>query len=116
MKLKRMYLISVLSLMLGFLLGGTGEAFAQATKTVSGTVSDEKGEPIISGTVMVKDTKTATVTDFDGNFKINAPANGTLVFSYLGYFTQEIPVAQVKGGVLNVQMKPETLPSTNSWL
>ena len=93
--------------MLGFLLGGTGEAFAQATKTVSGTVSDEKGEPIISGTVMVKDTKTATVTDFDGNFKINAPANGTLVFSYLGYFTQEIPVAQVKGGVLNVQMKPE---------
>ena len=102
-----MYLISVLSLMLGFLLGGTGEAFAQATKTVSGTVSDENGEPIISGTVMVKDTKTATVTDFDGNFKINAPANGTLVFSYLGYFTQEIPVAQVKGGVLNVQMKPE---------
>ena len=62
-----MYLISVLSLMLGFLLGGTGEAFAQATKTVSGTVSDEKGEPIISGTVMVKTQKlpplpTLTVT------------------------------------------------------
>ena len=107
MKLKRMYLISVLSLMFGFLLGGTGEAFAQATKSISGTVTDEKGDPIISGTVKLKDTNTATVTDFDGNYKINVPANGTLVFSYLGYFTQEIPASQAKNGTINVQLKPE---------
>lgn len=107
MKLKRMYLTSVIGLIFGLLLGGVGDAFAQTAKAITGSVSDEKGEPIISGTVKIKDTNTATITDFDGNYKINVPANGTLVFSYLGYVTQEVPVAQAKGGVLNVQLKPE---------
>lgn len=107
MKLRRMYLTSVVGLIFGLLLGGVGEAFAQTAKAITGNVSDEKGEPIISGTVKLKDTNTATITDFDGNFKISVPANGTLVFSYLGYVTQEVPVAQAKGGVLNVQLKPE---------
>lgn len=107
MKLRRMYLTSVVGLIFGLLLGGVGDAFAQTAKAITGNVSDEKGEPIISGTVKLKDTNTATITDFDGNFKISVPANGTLVFSYLGYVTQEVPVAQAKGGVLNVQLKPE---------
>ena len=107
MKLRRMYLTSVVGLIFGLLLGGVGDAFAQTAKAITGNVSDEKGEPIISGTVKLKDTNTATITDFDGNFKISVPANGTLVFSYLGYVAQEIPVAQAKGGVLNVQLKPE---------
>ena len=102
-----MYLTSVVGLIFGLLLGGVGDAFAQTAKAITGNVSDEKGEPIISGTVKLKDTNTATITDFDGNFKISVPANGTLVFSYLGYVAQEIPVAQAKGGVLNVQLKPE---------
>ena len=102
-----MYLTSVIGLIFGLLLGGVGDAFAQTAKAITGSVSDEKGEPIISGTVKIKDTNTATITDFDGNYKINVPANGTLVFSYLGYVTQEVPVAQAKGGVLNVQLKPE---------
>ena len=96
-----------MGLILGLLLGGVGDAFAQTAKAITGSVSDEKGEPIISGTVKIKDTNTATITDFDGNYKINVPSNGTLVFSYLGYVTQEVPVAQAKGGVLNVQLKPE---------
>ncbi len=107
MKLRRMYLTSVVGLIIGLLIGGVGDAFAQTAKSISGTVSDEKGEPIISGTVRLKGTNTATVTDFDGNYKISVPDNGTLVFSYLGYVNQEVPVASAKGGVINVQMKAE---------
>ena len=51
MKLRRMYLTSVVGLIFGLLLGGVGEAFAQTAKAITGNVSDEKGEPIISGTV-----------------------------------------------------------------
>lgn len=53
-----MYLTSVVGLIFGLLLGGVGEAFAQTAKAITGNVSDEKGEPIISGTVKLKDTNT----------------------------------------------------------
>ena len=88
------------------LWGGVGTINAQ-TKTVAGTVSDDKGELIVSGTVRVKGTQTATITDIDGKYSISAPAGGTLVFSYLGYLSQEIPVAQAKNGKLNVVLKAE---------
>lgn len=58
--------------------------------TVSGTVFDpEEGEPIISASVIVKGSKVGVVTDYDGHYSIKAPADGVLIFSYVGYDTKE---------------------------
>ena len=75
-------------------LGGmfmTVSAFAQ-TDTVRGTVTDARGEAIIGVTVMLQGTGTGTITDFNGNFTIQAPPTGTLVFSFIGFDTQVIPI------------------------
>lgn len=64
------------------------------TKSVSGTVTDEAGEPLIGANVAVKGTNTGTVTDFNGEFALtNIADNAILVISYVGYTTQEVPVA-----------------------
>lgn len=57
---------------------------------ISGTVVDATGESIIGATVMEKGTSNGTVTDFDGNFKIKVEAGKTLVFTYIGFQTQEL--------------------------
>ena len=62
-----------------------------AQSEISGTVVDATGETVIGATVMVKGTSIGTVTDFDGNFKIKAEPGATLVFSFIGYQTQELP-------------------------
>lgn len=59
---------------------------------VSGVVQDQNGLPIPGVTVTVKNTNRGTVTNLDGEYSISAPANGTLVFSYIGYKTVEILV------------------------
>ncbi|WP_238474526.1 SusC/RagA family TonB-linked outer membrane protein [Maribacter algarum] len=58
---------------------------------VTGTVSDANG-PLPGASVVVKGTTTGTQTDFDGNYTINAESDATLVFSYVGFKTQEIAV------------------------
>ena len=65
-----------------------------AQTDITGTVVDETGETVIGATVMEKDSKNGTVTDFDGNFKIKVEAGATLVFSYIGFQTQELPAKQ----------------------
>lgn len=66
--------------------------FAQ-TKTVKGTVLDEKGESIIGASVSVKGTTTGTITDLDGKFTINTKNNDVLTISYVGYIEQSVSVA-----------------------
>ena len=85
------------------LLGISPQAFAggensplpmeqqQATKKITGTVSDAMG-PIIGASVLVKGTSTGVATDFDGNFTLNAKPGATLVISYIGYLTKEVKV------------------------
>ena len=87
---------------------GGGEIKAQNVKEISGTVTDSKGELVISGTVKVKHTTTATITDINGKYKISAPTNGTLVFSYLGYQTKEVPVSSISGNTLDVVLQEES--------
>ncbi|MDT7829205.1 SusC/RagA family TonB-linked outer membrane protein [Pricia sp. S334] len=66
-------------------------AFTQAQE-VSGTVSDSMG-PLPGASVVVKGTTQGAQTDFDGNYTLSdVPADATLVFSYIGYATQEVPV------------------------
>lgn len=70
-----------------------GIGWVSAQVRVQGTVVDEAGEPIIGATVLVKGTNQGTVTDVDGSFTLTAPADGTLVVSYVGYATKEVPVS-----------------------
>ena len=69
-----------------------GIGIVTAQTQVRGTVVDDSGEPVIGATIQVKGASLGTVTDIDGNFTLSAPANGTLVISYVGYQTQEVPV------------------------
>jgi TonB-linked SusC/RagA family outer membrane protein len=73
-----------------------------AQVNVRGTVVDELGDPAIGATIQVKGTTHGTVTDFDGHFTLSAPAGGTLVVSYVGYSTQEVPVNAVVNVTLRV--------------
>ena len=70
-----------------------GIGIVAAQTQVRGTVVDEAGEPVIGATIQVKGTSQGTVTDFNGIFNLSAPTGGTLVVSYVGYATQEIPVS-----------------------
>ena len=74
-----------------------GGAFAsetvQQSRTVTGVVKDAAGEPMIGVTIRVKDTGTGTVTDIDGKYSLNVSGNNAvLVFSFVGYQSQEIAV------------------------
>ncbi len=62
-----------------------------AQTEISGTVVDASGETVIGATVMEKGTSNGTITDFDGNFTIKVKDGTTLVFSYIGYESQELP-------------------------
>ncbi len=95
---KQSWKISFL-LTLAFICGGL--AHAQQI-SVSGTVTDASGEPIIGATVMAEGTANGTSTDLDGNYSITADALGMLKFSYVGYTTQSIPVEG--RSVINVTM------------
>lgn len=65
------------------------DAFAMR---VTGKVTDDSGEGLPGVTVTVKGTTTATVTDINGNYGVEAPAGATLVFTYTGFTTQEINI------------------------
>ena len=67
---------------------------------VSGVVKDATGETVIGASVMVKGTKTGTVTDFDGRFHVECTPGATLVISYIGYQTQEVKAADGMNVVL----------------
>lgn len=78
----------ILTLLLAFVVH---LSFAQE-KTISGVVSDPSGLPLPGATVLVKGTTSGTSTDFDGNYSIRATQGATLVFSFVGYRSQEVPV------------------------
>lgn len=94
--------ISVLTLLM---LCGAFTAYAE---TVSGTVVDDTGEPLIGVSVALKGSKTGVTTDIDGNFAIQVPdvKTATLTFSYVGMETQTINVGGRKS--LDVTLKPNS--------
>ncbi len=80
-----------LFLFLALFFVGIGIVTAQTQ--VRGTVVDEAGEAIIGASILIKGTTQGTVTNVDGGFTLSAPTGGTLVVSYVGYVTQEVPVS-----------------------
>lgn len=78
-----------LSLVLSLVLFGIGTMLAQ--RTLSGTITDENGEPLVGATVLAKGTNTGTTTDIDGSYSLTVPEGvSTLVVSYTGFETQEL--------------------------
>ncbi len=61
-----------------------------AQTTISGHVKDDTGEDIIGASIVVKGTQGGTVTDFDGNFKVQCKPGTTLVITYVGFVPQEV--------------------------
>ena len=78
--------------------------FAQNV-TIKGVIFDETNLPLIGATVQVKGGQAGAATDLDGKYSIQAPKNGTLVISYIGYKTQEIKI-QGKTSI-NVTLMPD---------
>ena len=76
---------------------------AANAQEVSGTVTDDKSQPLPGVTVVVKGTDVGTTTDFDGNYIIQADQGQTLIFSYIGFQSKEVLVS---GSTLNVSLAP----------
>ena len=92
---RKVWLAAILTLCFSF------PALAQKI-TVSGTVIDPEGEPLIGASVLVRGETLGTATNIDGEYTISVPSDGALVFSNVGYATQEIPVNGQS--VINVTM------------
>ena len=81
-----------------FLLVST---YAFAQNTVTGTVTDNTGMPLIGVSVIEKGTTNGNVTDIDGKYRIHVEKGKTLVFSYIGYVNQEV---EVNSNIINIMM------------
>ncbi len=81
-EVSRFYFLLIALFLTGFCYG----------QTVTGSVSDDNGKKLASVTVSVKGTRTATTTDAAGNFSINAPSNAVLLFSFVDFIEQQVPV------------------------
>ncbi|MCE1199790.1 MAG: TonB-dependent receptor plug domain-containing protein, partial [Marinilabiliales bacterium] len=78
------------AMFLGILMVVSISLFAQ--NIVTGLVKDDTGQSLPGVSVVVKGTTTGTVTDIDGKFSLSAPANATLVFSFVGMQTKELAI------------------------
>ena len=76
-------------------------------KTITGTVTDSKQEPLIGVNVMLKGNSTVgTITDIDGNYTLSVPSDkAVLVYSYIGYTSQEVTVGQQS--TINILLKED---------
>ncbi len=93
----------ILTLLLVFIVQLT---FAQE-KMISGAVTDDNGLPLPGVNIIIKGTTTGTQSDFDGNYSIEASVGQTLVYSYVGFETEEIAVGT--SNTINVSMKQDLL-------
>jgi iron complex outermembrane receptor protein len=75
--------------------------------TVSGTVTDPTGEPLIGASVLAQGTSAGVATDIDGNYRLDVDANGTIVVSYVGFDTQTISVDGRT--TINVELKENSV-------
>lgn len=103
MKKKRRNNMSRLALTT-LLVGTSLMSYADSESTLTGTVKDEKGEPLIGVTIMDKTSKQGVTTDADGNFTLNVKKGERLHISYLGYKEQDI---YFNGKPLNIVLQQD---------
>lgn len=101
----RMQLVCLFSMLLLFF---PVELFAQQG-TITGKVVDERGESVIGATVMVKGSTDGTITDLDGNFKINGKVGTTITVSYVGYAPLEVKITKLTGNRFVMKEDSKTL-------
>ncbi len=97
---RKAWLVAVMALLMTF------PALAQKI-TVTGTVVDPTGEPLIGASVLAQGSSVGTATDIDGNYRLDVESNATLTFSYVGYETQNVAVNGQT--VINVTMKENSV-------
>jgi hypothetical protein len=100
-RISRTVLLFLFSCFLSFSL------HAQAQNAVSGNIMDDANEALPGATVTVKGTTTGSVTDLDGNYRINASSGDTLVFSFVGMAAQEMPVGNQT--IIDILLLPDNL-------
>ncbi len=81
----------------------------QQNKTITGKVTDKSGEPIIGANILVKGMSIGTITDIDGNYTLDAPADAVLVVSYMGYLSQEVPVSNRSNIIVRLSENTQSL-------
>lgn len=111
---KTNYFLAAFALLFTFLTAAQARTTVNADKSVkvvktiekivSGIVTDGKGEALVGVSVVIKGTNKGTLTDVNGNFKIAVESNNVLVFSFVGFKTQEIAVSDAKND-LNIVME-----------
>ncbi|MDR0792422.1 MAG: TonB-dependent receptor plug domain-containing protein [Chitinophagaceae bacterium] len=86
-------------------------AFAQGKRTISGVVTDSANKPLSGISVLIKGTKTGTVTNENGQFSINASSGNVLVFTFVGYRSQELTLGS--SSTYNIQMVGSVIQLTD---
>ena len=104
---RQMQMQKSMSIFLTFLLLMCATMVYSQTGAVTGTVTDANGEPLIGVNVSVKGTTTGDVTNIDGKYTIpQVSSSAVLVFSYIGYSSQEITVGNQR--TINIQLREDT--------
>ena len=97
---KRIYLIAVMAMM-------TLGVMAQSLTVTGVVMAQDEPDPVIGANVMVKGTTLGTITDFDGNFSIQAKAGDVLQVSFMGYKPFEVKVSNA--GPIRVTLVPDNV-------
>lgn len=88
-------------------LGSANFAYSQNSRMVKGTVIDDKDDPVIGASIIADGSTTGTITDIDGNFELNVPAEARrLAITYLGYLTQYVDVTNTAN--VRIVLKEDT--------
>lgn len=80
---------------------------SEADILVSGTITDDLGEPLPGVNILVKGTTHGTVTSIDGTYSLNVPEDATLVISFIGFLTEEVPVNS--RSVIDISLMPDIM-------
>lgn len=104
--MKKIFLRAALLMALAAVWAGAAADLAAQTLLVKGTVTDRTGAPMPALTVVVSGTTEGAVTDMEGRYEIGVPADGVLIFSYLGYETVTVPVEGRT--VIDVSLSPDS--------
>ncbi len=99
----------LLSLPVLFALVPSSSLFAQSDIRVTGRIVSETGLPVAKASVLVKGLKTGVTSNDEGYYELTAPSNGTLIFSYVGFTTAQIPISNRTSIDVTLNSTPNSL-------
>ncbi|MBP7871010.1 MAG: TonB-dependent receptor [Parabacteroides sp.] len=97
--------VKKLLIMVLFLLATVSYLSAQGPVKVSGRITDDLKEPMLGVSIVEKGTTNGVMSDLNGNYSLSVQQGATIVFSYIGFVTQE---KKAVAGVMNIQLKEDT--------